>query len=331
MPKTASLKKLKSNQAPAVLKTTQQLLQELTTLPPGLENLQTVLKRVKEPQAFPIDPSESDVTQMNNETLQKHIATLLEKDFPKRKAVQAKDVHTLTDDEKDQLKRINFLLAYLKDAKSNKELKPIQQAIRHYHELNEAEERYRKLQKEFNQHSIYSIDIIDHLIHHELKQNINKYKNEVLTKGLGAGTLCIINNNFDMIEIEKKKLKFTYPDSYKTITHKQPDSILQVISLFEDYHKKNHIFFFHWRHYSKEAKEINNELRKILSSKDSDTKKLTDATQIILNKTKSIAEKLPKGMLNNDSSFVRRSRYAIELLDAARVAIENTPKPKKLL
>ncbi|HVW99123.1 MAG TPA: hypothetical protein VHA52_01570, partial [Candidatus Babeliaceae bacterium] len=76
--------------------------------------------------------------------------------------------------------------------------------------------------------------------------------------------------------------------------------------------------FFHWSHHSEQAKLVCLLLNNILNSHVSYGQKIKDATQMILNIKNRLFD-----TNNFQSSFFRRSHFAIEKLDAAQ--LKNAP------
>lgn len=103
-------------------------------------------------------------------------------------------------------------------------------------------------------------------------------------------------------------------------------AIKQVMALFEDYHKKNSIVFFHWRHHDAVAKKINRDLNGVLSDAnlETDEQRIKAALRVIVTEETHLAD--TKGyhiQHKKDSSFFRRAHFAVGLLDTKLAELQN--------
>ncbi|MHB1948509.1 MAG: hypothetical protein ACYCQI_10405 [Gammaproteobacteria bacterium] len=105
----------------------------------------------------------------------------------------------------------------------------------------------------------------------------------------------------------------------------KPQVILQVQSLFEDYHRKNSIFYFHWRHHDEDAKAIENQLKAIYEDASKTPEQmLNEALGYIIERKNLVEAKVNPdidGMKH--SSFFRRAYFAIEMLQAEKERLLN--------
>lgn len=120
---------------------------------------------------------------------------------------------------------------------------------------------------------------------------------------------------------------FSYPTSYPKMIEKNkkilPALLDQIYTLFDDYDKKNHFYFFHRRHHAAEARVVKVELNRIVLSDQSENKKIEAAISLLMREKNKIATKEQFSIDGQKgSSFCRRAIYAIELLDQEKARLQ---------
>lgn len=123
-------------------------------------------------------------------------------------------------------------------------------------------------------------------------------------------------------KIQSAYVSFEYSKKYheliqqsKISNETETNSLIKGIkNLFDDYHVKNKIRYFHWRSHSNEAKEICDKLSKILEDKKSDAERIENVKTCLEELQFRVIYKNKKDPAQQ-SSFLRRIQFSLNQLE----------------